>query len=604
MLFRLGLALLFFLPVIESFDRKLGMALLLFGSIFVSLPFIDKKKIEFDAIERIFLIILVIFSISTVFSWSVDHSFTELLRYTSYFLIFVSFRRFEHKDYLIKRFFVPSVIANSLILAFIFLLYLIPIIKLPLPASGMNLFYPNFRHNRISDILILAIPLSIGLFHNFSKKRYSFLASLITAVFIICLILSMGLGTIISLAFAFFIYAFLVQRIEGKIEKIWERLIAVFGLIAVIFIFTSFVFSNFIIRENQKTGLLKGFIKPLRTDLRLEYIRQAIEGVKASPVTGTGLDTFRFVSRMFQVRPGTSSWYVHNQYIEIFQSTGVIGGIIFIAFVIILLIRSGQNIFYFHSGQNHIFRQTIFIGLLSSSILGLMDYNFQHLSIFLFWYMGTAILIPKEKSGRKNFLVTPVYILIIILFSFQTFFIPDNQTIVKTADEYAKNNSPKDAVNTLERYLKLDRYNGTIVSKLLEINLANKNYGQSHRWYQYAIFLQPVNSDRYIKDDYLLYLKEAQTALRNKDVESAVGYINYGSGLYPVFGRKFGKSDDLSKDRLETVKILNKFIEKMKQVVVKTKIGSGDIEIIKDINRKTVRLFIDNNSMFDMLILR
>src|SRR3972149_5402130 len=61
MLFKLGIALLFFLPVIESINRQWGFGLLLMGSLFVSFKYLSERKIILDKINALWVIMLIAF---------------------------------------------------------------------------------------------------------------------------------------------------------------------------------------------------------------------------------------------------------------------------------------------------------------------------------------------------------------------------------------------------------------------------------------------------------------------------------------------------------------------------------------------------------------
>src|SRR3989338_7328835 len=110
MLLYLGLISLFFLPLIESFNRPLGYNLLLVGSLLISANLFWKKRISLDFIDTLFLALLAIFSLSTIFSWSLARSFSELLRYFAYFLIFLTVKNLTDRKELFTKFYISSII--------------------------------------------------------------------------------------------------------------------------------------------------------------------------------------------------------------------------------------------------------------------------------------------------------------------------------------------------------------------------------------------------------------------------------------------------------------------------------------------------------------
>jgi hypothetical protein len=139
MLFNLGLSLLFFLPIIESFDRMTAFYLLSISAIVMIIPVVFRGKYRLDKFDFIWLSLLVVFSVSTVFSWSLGRSLLDLSRYLSYYLIFVSIRdRSIGSDPIIKMFLVMTILFNSILLSFLSYFYLIPGFNIPSPANIMN----------------------------------------------------------------------------------------------------------------------------------------------------------------------------------------------------------------------------------------------------------------------------------------------------------------------------------------------------------------------------------------------------------------------------------------------------------------------------------
>lgn len=594
MFFTLGLALLFFLPVIESFNRQFGFSLLLLGSLFISSPLFIKKKIEFDWLEIIWLTILIVFTISLLFSWSISRSYTELMRYIAYFLIFVSFRRFENREWLVKNFFISMVIINSFILSFLFLFYLIPFIKLPIPVNGMTLFYPTYRHNRISDILILAIPLTLFLLLHYQNKKRRYLFIVLSFFFLIILILSMGLGAMLSFTFAFIIYILIKSssrlkfRALSPFSKSLEKISLILGVVTIILVLSGFLYSNFLTNEGNKNIILKGFFKPLKNELRLEFLRQAIIGYQKSPFVGTGLDTFRYVSKMNQANKSNSSWYVHNQYLQIFQETGIFGGLLFSLLVFVLLFQSYKKIKIPDFNRKNDYFDAIFIVLVASGILAFIDYNWQYLSIFLFWWMGIALYNPVDKYQRVNSLVTPFIIIIICLFSFWIILLPDTDISIKKADDYFSKNNYVDAFNTLEPVYRLDRSNTEIIVRLIRISDINKNYDVSHELNKRVIVLNTDISEYYIQNDYFLYLLQAEIALRNNNFEQAFYYLGKPLFLYPIYNLQKDAEDNIKKANVfflkkevgNAVNTLQKYIEKARKAILQKKLSQNEIRII------------------------
>ena len=210
----------------------------------------------------------------------------------------------------------------------------------------------------------------------FQLKKLRIIALTATVLFFIFLIISAGLGAILSLSLAIFIFLIL------KPNPSWTKLGIVWGITAIFFILASFVYSNFFTISKNDNKYLSDFYKPLKNELRFDYVRQAIIGFSHSPIFGTGLDTFRYVSKMYQDEPFNWSWYTHNHYLQLFTETGFFGGLLFFVLIMTLLISVFRKVNHQSSIINHQFHGLL-IAVLASTINSLVDYNWQFLSIFL-----------------------------------------------------------------------------------------------------------------------------------------------------------------------------------------------------------------------------
>lgn len=420
----LGFILVFFLPVIESFNRILGFSLLLTGSLLISFPVIKERKLQLDKIELLFLIVLLIFAVTTLQSWSPTLSFLEFLRYLAYFLIFISVRRLENISQFFHKFLIPMVVANSLLLSLLALSYWLPMLKLTPPNPnwgpfyGMNLFYPTYGHNRLSDLLIFTLPI-LSVYSTLAHKKYSrIVLSLGTLFFIIVFFLTLSRGAMLSVIFAFFVYIFVINK--GNWQR-WYLYAAALLAGTLLFFSISFLPSNFPVLGGSNLSLPRGVLKPASSEKRAGYLLQAWKGFSLSPVLGTGLDTFRNISFKYPINLygwNWWTWYAHNQFVQIFTETGFLGGILFLALIIILLFRAFQNIHH-PSSIIHNPYHGLFIAILASIIHSLIDFDWQFLSVFLIFWMAAAILVSRNKEKieiKANNLWLGFYILTIILF--------------------------------------------------------------------------------------------------------------------------------------------------------------------------------------------
>lgn len=563
MLLLMGLSLLFFLPVIESFDRNLAFNLFMTGSLLVNASIFWKKKLTFDFIELLWLLMLLIFTLSTTLSWSVSRSYFELLRYFAYFLIFVSIRRFPDIQVLIKRFFVPMVIINSIILSLLFISS--PILKLPQPENKMSLFEPFYMgHNHLADILIFAIPIAFF----FQKK---FLSLVLSLFFILMLTLSFSRGAMISLSLVFLFYFVTANLLQNRVNTSVKRVLFL-TFVSTIFLISSFIYSNFLIFENNKENALKRFYKPVMKENRFEYFVQAWKGFRQFPVFGTGLDTFRYVSKLHQSVPNSWSWYTHNHFLQIFTETGFLGGLLFLSLILTLLSFSFKNRQLFHG---------ILIAILASTLHSLIDFDWQFISIFLIFWMAVGLLIPKKETDKKgNNLFLILFALTFLILFLSQFFIPLNIEKLLTKD---------DKTSVLQAY-RLDSKNIDIIKKLAQLESKAQNYDQAHNWYLKAIFLVPNEASSLIKQDALLYIVQIKNALSDKNIKLTLKHLETFSQIYPNYFQISGgdyylvnayKTNNL-KDKAKALLLLKEYTNIVQRKISGYKLNPLEIQAIID----------------------
>lgn len=478
---KIGLFLLFFLPVVESFNRGAAFFFLYGSAILISFPILWKKRINVDLIDVLFLSFLTAATISTLFSISFLRSGIELSRYFSYFLIFVAVRNNLEENDRIKKYYINSILANSLILTLLFIIYQFFGRFLPPVTLGMNLFYPTFGHNRIADILIFLIPLLLAL-------RYS---KLIVILFSIVLAVSLGRGAILSLSLAFVIFN-LFWKNKSREMKIW---VISYLILAVIMIGGIFAYTYLPVFDKNNLPYYSGLFKPLAYELRLEYYRQALTGFIVSPILGNGLDTFRYISQKYQSKPVSWSWYAHNHLFQIYSDTGYLGGTIFLMMTAALfwkaygiLIKSSDN-----------YKKGIFMAILASAIHSFIDYDWQYISIFLFVFSGFAILLPSRSdagniSGRLLVLVAVIPISIGCLLN-----LSESDGVFARSDRLLNEGKANFALYKLDELERLDRANKEIYRKKAKIYIGIADFDMARNNFQKVKELNPMDATDFIR---------------------------------------------------------------------------------------------------------
>lgn len=551
--------LLFFLPIIESFNRQLALILLFTGSGLVAYPIFWNRKVKIDFINLIFLLFIFWGLFTTIFSWSFIRSFTEILRYLAYYLLFVAIRQSEHLRVKFFRFFKAFIIFNSLFLSLFFFLFKLFPDVFPKITSGLNLFYPVFGHNRISELLIFSIPLLMGLFIKTQEKRKQIIIICGLIYFFFLLFISLSRGSWWALIASMIFYFMKISALR----RYFGRAFVVFTGVGIILSLLIFMNSHFWTTQKEGVNLYLGLYKPINHEKRLHYYNQALKGISNSPIIGFGLDTFRFVSKKYQSEAFSWSWYTHNHFLQIFVETGITGGILFILLFSYLF----KNIVA-KSLKSREFndRQLVLVAIIPSFFHTLIDYDWQFVSVLLLIFVGLAISVPIiEKTKSISF--RPIYIIyLLMVFSWFVFYSDSDKVL-------AKNNLwPQ----RLLRAYRLDSGYNEISKRLAEGYSSEKNYKEGHFWYTKAISLDPLDSSNEIKSDFLLYIQEVEEFIEQKKEENAFEVLKNAVKAYPYLHYKYGNGI-LKRDNLTS------YITMMKEAITMNPIRIWEIErIIED----------------------
>lgn len=378
------------------------------------------------------------------------------------------------------------ILINTILLSFLSLFSSLPQLIVTPSEIGMNLFYPVFGHNRIANILLFAIPLAvISSFSSTGRKRIVFFT--LSLFFGVILFLSLGRGAIISLTFAFLFSLFLFRLRNEK----WNRFLSILTLFTILFLLSSFIYSNFSGVTSQSTNIIKGLYKPVSDEKRFAYLLQGKEGFFSSPLVGTGLDTFRYISKKYQTAQLNWSWYLHNHYLELFVETGIMGGLLF-AFLILAFFTSGYRFILSQLEENKMYLG-VFIGLLASSIHSTIDFDWHFLSIFLFFFAGFALLLPYTTGEKRiRFGIFP-FLFLIILFSVPAFFPLESDQVLAQAEISFQKKDYDSAFSLLHRAYRLDEAYNEIPKKFATFYTRLNNDTEAHFWQNEARIRSPLD---------------------------------------------------------------------------------------------------------------
>jgi len=562
--------LIIFLPWLENDQKSIGYFLLVLVSGIISL-ITDWKKIRLDIINLLFLLFLFVSSVSTVLSLSKARSFFELLRYLSYFLIFVNIRTLPLTLKIkLKKIYIFSIIINSILLSVIAWSFVMGRPLLFNPGSGMNLYYKSFGHNKLVDILLFSIPIVVMLFIKYKLEKH-ILYRILSVIFIF--LISALLITVSKSGYMIVITMFILIGLYVRILEIKKYFSYISFIILPVFLlyFLSIISSYSNITDRYP--LLKIFYKPMYLDYRWDYMRISVKGLSYSPLFGMGLDNYRIINKLWQEKPYSWSTYGENHYLLLLTETGIFGGVIFSLIIILSLYTLFQT--YVLDKRYKLEEIGILLALLASALHVFFSVDWQFLSIFLFFWTGLALLLPGtdiEQNGQNQIFVNSFRIISILLivfgvtnlasYYFYTFGIRSNSNISLTASsklgwmDFRRQMDigryyflKKDDTNAFDYYTKsarLDPYNSSNYYFLGLINFQNEDIYNGTINYQKAVSLNPKELQLYLWEIFRNILKETGKSVDEEDIDTAIKYFRWNRNVFPKFTETVYGKDKLN----------------------------------------------------------
>lgn len=316
----------------------------------------------------------------TVFSDSVAYSITTSMRFIMAYLVFSYFYQYGTSSH--QRYFIITLIVFSITASLFALFFLLFPRYANLPS--MNLLYPYYGHNHLSNILVIAYPIALTsvLRMSHATHRAKYLGAILYLLFMLFfVILSLSRGALVIVG----VYTILCVglHLRGNIN-VKHVVLFFIGCLAIM----SFaLFSVITVRQPTITLpiLQQQLKKPkLTDDGRWKYLQQALDGIRERPLFGSGPGTFYLISKRYQHAPNNYTWFAHNSILQWTVELGVIGA--FLLFTLFGAIIAKMNL-------SHPLAHGAFLAFLNS----LFDYNLDFLIVWMILWIILSITINYEK---------------------------------------------------------------------------------------------------------------------------------------------------------------------------------------------------------------
>lgn len=133
------------------------------------------------------------------------------------------------------------------------------------------------------------------------------------------------------------------------------------------------------------------------TTARFDYWRAAVQTTRSHPLLGTGPGTFQRPYAQLKSPDAEMARLAHNDYLEQFSDSGIIGGILYATWIIGALAFIGKNLW---KSQNRIIF-AVFLGVLGWFIQGIGEFSLfiPALAWTAFTFLGCALAWPKIEKN-------------------------------------------------------------------------------------------------------------------------------------------------------------------------------------------------------------
>lgn len=458
---------------------KISSLLLLSFCIIEFINIVRIRKISFN-ISIVFIFLFAFFCGLSIF-WSLDKGLsiekTKTMFLLAVFILF-SFNYFNRVQ--------NSALKVTNVLAIVGIIFAVYILCYYGPISYFKQLFMGERIGReIENVNSIGIKMSVtfvictfnAMF--LKNKKYLFLSAL-------PLIISIGTGS--RKAILFIIISLIILTIyflrdsninKKKLKKIFG---AIFLVIAIIIILIQFIEIPFISTQmNRMKGMINGVLGSGKADhatsLRMSYIDAGIAQFKKTPIFGIGIDNARIIN--------TDYTYLHNNFVELLTSVGIIGFVLYYATYFIILFNFIKNIKKLNG------HQIVAFALFSSLFIieyGMVSYYTKNTYIYiLLCYLTIDLNVYQYDLSKIINVVKSPKIILIKMLNIGFFNWMNDEQFLKLKYRLIFNkqldlNNPK-SFNEKLQWLKLHDHNDLyvrLVDKYLVKKYVEKNVGAKY----------------------------------------------------------------------------------------------------------------------------
>ena len=253
-------------------------------------------------------------------------------------------------------------------------------------SHGGSPFGPFVNRNHFAGLMGMLIPLGLGLSFTRKKKEKKILFGFMTVIMAVSLFFSLSRGGIISFFAGLALFTLLMLLHDRGARKVW--VISFFVLVVLSYVI--YLGIDPIIERFYKTDV--------SNEQRLVVWSSTWIAAKDFWLTGSGLGSFINIFPLYSPPSITLIYdHAHNDYMEFFLETGLIGTSLLLAFAALLIYRVVNNPL---RGRKSILRAAALSSVFTMMVHSIFDFNLHILSNMLIF--ASVLGMVAGLSGRED----------------------------------------------------------------------------------------------------------------------------------------------------------------------------------------------------------
>ncbi len=284
--------------------------------------------------------------------------------------------------------------------------------------SPLRLLATFYQHNALAGFLL--VPIILSVFLSLFGGRLRPWAFLVSVVLFTSLFLTFSRGGMISVAFALFVFLlFVIRQLYSQKKLLFQQvgmvcLVIVLAMVSAYGLYRlKFLNQSLALNSAEETPVVLPFtserpqVGETSFAYRLATMRYARALMQERPFVGFGLDTFRQEVSRIQTSPLFWSSDPHNLYLRICVELGVLGGVLFIVFILFVAFRQGKHLFYH---KEDMLGAAYFSGFLGVLLHNGADIDFMFsANVILFFIVAGFLSVSQEQKERQTFVFSTLF---------------------------------------------------------------------------------------------------------------------------------------------------------------------------------------------------